>query len=840
MRLIVLSVFLLLMAESAWTQKQTKNDNVVAYFGEDKKVEIHEGSVLYQFDEVFFARTTENYGRSITPSDNLAYKIFTNTLETPQQGKVAGVDREGNAYEWSKMKANEEGVISDGSARQGHFYATYTSSESKTLLLEVAGPTMVFINGMPHEGDHYNYGYTIIPFRAVKGENSFLFTPGRFGMLKARIVAPAKDILMTKRDVLLPDLIVEETEEKWGAIRIVNNSDKQLTGYKISAKVEGQKPRTTNMVSVAPLSVRKVPFLINDSATELNEDLPIAITVLDKQNRMVDSVKLTIKSRTKYKHHERTFVSDFDGSVQYYSVAPSTTKDIDNQIMVLSVHGASVQARNQARAYKQKDWGFIVAPTNRRPHGFAWEEWGRLDAMEVLGEAEARFKTDPIKTYLTGHSMGGHGSWYLGAVYPDRFAAVAPCAGYPELLGYARRRTVEETSVSVGEKAISTILERASNVSRTKKLVRNYIQSGIFIYHGDSDNVVPPTMAREMRELLGTFKSDMAYYEHPGGKHWFDTSVDWQPLFDYFKWHENKTPNQIDHFEFYTPSPGLNAKNHWATVQQQIRPLEISSIKFDVSDRDSSATIKGETSNVRTLVLDLKSAELISAKNLELDSQKIELEGRDIVTLQIKNGAWQVMDAVNPSEKSPVRSGGFKDAFTNRPVFVYATKGSQVENNWYYNKARFDAETFYYRGNSSIELVRDIDFDTQKYADRNVILYGNSSNNAAWNKVLKGSDVTVSDNKIVMGTNVLRGDNLGCYFIQPRAGSTIASVGVVAATGEAGMYALYPNQYFVAGHGFPDIMIVDDTLTTSGVKGVKAAGFFGNDWSVANGEFGWR
>jgi len=31
----------------------------------------------------------------------------------------------------------------------------------------------------------------------------------------------------------------------------------------------------------------------------------------------------------------------------------------------------------------------LVAPTNRRPYGYDWEDWGRADALEVL-EAEAR------------------------------------------------------------------------------------------------------------------------------------------------------------------------------------------------------------------------------------------------------------------------------------------------------------------------------------------------------------------------------------------------------------------------------------------------------------------
>src|SRR5207249_1249684 len=82
-----------------------------------------------------------------------------------------------------------------------------------------------------------------------------------------------------------------------------------------------------------------------------------------------------------------------------------------------------VEAQGQADAYASKPWGHLVAPTNRRPFGFDWEDWGRLDALEVLDHAQQLLQTDPQRTYLTGHSMGGHGAWQVGATYPDRFAA---------------------------------------------------------------------------------------------------------------------------------------------------------------------------------------------------------------------------------------------------------------------------------------------------------------------------------------------------------------------------------------------------------------------------------
>ena len=55
--------------------------------------------------------------------------------------------------------------------------------------------------------------------------------------------------------------------------------------------------------------------------------------------------------------------------------------------LVLSLHGADVEASGQAAAYAQKEWCSIVAPTNRRKFGFDWEDWGRIDAFEPMAAA---------------------------------------------------------------------------------------------------------------------------------------------------------------------------------------------------------------------------------------------------------------------------------------------------------------------------------------------------------------------------------------------------------------------------------------------------------------------
>jgi hypothetical protein len=55
---------------------------------------------------------------------------------------------------------------------------------------------------------------------------------------------------------------------------------------------------------------------------------------------------------------------------------------------------------------------------------------------------------------------------------------------------------------------------------------------------------------------------------------------------------------------------------------------------------------------------------------------------------------------------------------------------------------------------------------------------------------------------------------------------------VIAGTGLPGMKAALPNQYFAGGSGFPDFMIFCVDMLKGGTDGVKAAGFFTNNWQL--------
>ena len=63
-----------------------------------------------------------------------------------------------------------------------------------------------------------------------------------------------------------------------------------------------------------------------------------------------------------------------------------------------------------------------------------------------------------------------------------------------------------------------------------------------------------------------------------------------------------------------------------------------------------------------------------------------------------------------------------------------------------------------------------------------------------------------------------------------------ASAAIVAPTGDAAVRLSWRTPIFVSGAGFPDVLLLDRSMLTDAEAGIRAAGFFGPDWSLERGE----
>ncbi|CEK13159.1 prolyl oligopeptidase family serine peptidase [Chthonomonas calidirosea] len=790
--------------------------------------------------QAFTLSPVGHYGRSIVHTDALEAEIVAGKPIKPTVGEAVTLP-DGSVKVWQQASVDKKGILSQKELRGGYADLVVECQKHQIAILSAMGDAMVYVNGIPFPGDPYEIGIVHLPIELQPGRNDLLFLCTS-DTLKVQLTSPRSPVMLDPSDTTLPDLIVGRKATIWGALVLLNATEREQKGLWLAVSVGHGKVVETMVPTLSPLSVRKVGFRIVASAFAQDGNVPLSVTLLAKDGRTVlDKTSLSLRIRQPYQTYKVTFRSGIDGSVQYYAVNPANPLPGQKALpaLVLTLHGAGVEAIGQADAYESKSWATLVAPTNRRPFGFDWEDWGRMDALEVLAHAERTLPYDPERVYLTGHSMGGHGTWQIGARFPDKFAAIGPCSGWCSFFSYVHLPRYPD------DPRIGTMLNRANNVSDTLLLGHNYAQEGVYILHGADDTTVPVTEARNMAKYLSTFHKDYRYHEQPGVGHWWDISPepgadceDWAPLFDFFAHHALPPVDGVRRISFTTLNPGISSWDEWLAIEQQQHALEPSSVQMQVNP--GLRQFVGTTDNVACLCLALdKVLPPSKAVTVELDDQKLEsipwpLGGK--LFLYRSTTRWYVGKAPALTDKNPLRYGPFKEAFSHNMVFVYGTHGTPEENALLYAKARFDAETFWYRGNGSVDVVPDTEFQTSAEPNRSVILYGNAQTNRAWQALLGDSPLQVTEGEVRMGEHFWKGDDLACLFVRPRPGSAVASVAVFAATGSVGLRLLQRLPVFLSGVAWPDATVLSAQMLTEGLRGVLAAGYFGNDWGLADGD----
>jgi predicted peptidase len=131
-----------------------------------------------------------------------------------------------------------------------------------------------------------------------------------------------------------------------------------------------------------------------------------------------------------------------------------------------------------------KRFGCIVVMPQSQP-GMLWQDPAMVAlVMACVEAAEAEFNIDAKRIALTGLSLGGFGTWHIGALHPDRFCALGPICG-------------------------------GGDPEQARKLAR----TPIWAFHGEADPVVPADRTREMVAAVRLAGGDVRYTELPGVGH---------------------------------------------------------------------------------------------------------------------------------------------------------------------------------------------------------------------------------------------------------------------------------------------------------------------------------
>ena len=152
--------------------------------------------------------------------------------------------------------------------------------------------------------------------------------------------------------------------------------------------------------------------------------------------------------------------------------------------------------------YRGREFPFIII-SPQCPEHIRWstDNWFENFYKEVTD----KYRVDTNRVYLTGLSLGGSGTWYIAAKYPDKFAAIAPISGFTSHLDYIDK-----------------------NIDRL-------IDMPLWAFHGKIDNVVPFEETERIIKKLEGKNKDLKFSVEPDVGHW----IHWlvypnQELYDWF------------------------------------------------------------------------------------------------------------------------------------------------------------------------------------------------------------------------------------------------------------------------------------------------------------------
>lgn len=357
-----------------------------------------------------------------------------------------------------------------------------------------------------------------------------------------------------------------------------------------------------------------------------------------------------------------------------------------------------------------KDVPFIVvSPYARGTMGY--QGVAEKDVLDVLEDVKKRFKIDTNRMYLTGLSMGGGGTLWLGLSKPDLWAAIAPvCPAAPE-----------------GASA----------------LAGNSYQLPIRICHGEADPVVKADSVRAWVKRLQDAGAKLEYEEYPGVLHdsWVQ-AYDQGRVFDWFAQHRrNPFPEKV----IFSTSTLRHGKSFWLEVlSKEAGVLAKVTAHFQEKNKLSISS-----NSVNRLRLDLKNHPLFNGKKpvqLTVDGQALISSGTAEIVLEKENNSWSVV--VNAAPTSPLRKkayleGPISDALSSRHIYVYGTADNPDEATLEQRKlaAQKAADWSFYRGEFLGRIMvfprvlRDQDLRESDYASSNLILLGDAQTNQVIAKI---------------------------------------------------------------------------------------------------------
>lgn len=506
-----------------------------------------------------------------------------------------------------------------------------------------------------------------------------------------------------------------------------------------------------------------------------------------------------------------TFFSGLDDTEQPYGLyVPNNYDEKKKYPLVIMLHGAGSNHRLalkrvfgksntpgetdvEASRYFQ-DWNdidYIVAsPFARGTTGY--QGIPEQDVYDVLADVKRRFNIDEDRTYLTGLSMGGGGTLWIGLTRPDLWAALAPVCPAPP--------------------------------RGTENFLPNGYNLPFHFYHGDADRAVPVSVSREWVKKLTDLGAKVEYDEYPGVEHnsWENAYKD-QAIFTWFnQFKRNLYPSRV----MFNSSQYKYPKAYWVRFDQ-LTPGTLASIDADFK-APNQLYITASNLGAFTLTLTGHSNyQKGQPIQVTINGKKIKATSADSISFHNKDGKWiSGRQVLSQTDKKSGAEGPISDAFSGRHVYVFGTHGNPTKEeqkrrmdeavyaaNWATYRGAFLGRIMFFPRVISDKEVRPSDLEIS-----NLILFGTSETNSVIEKYAGDLPLHLS------GVN----KDLSLIYVFPLNGRyVVVNSGLPWWTTTETTQSFFPAQAHSSIPGMKDFL-----LFKGDAKNIVAEGYFTNQWTL--------
>ena len=472
----------------------------------------------------------------------------------------------------------------------------------------------------------------------------------------------------------------------------------------------------------------------------------------------------------------RGFYSAIDGSPQPYGMEipegltlpdPASVKAGDAvPPLWIWLHGRGdketdlhfIAGRMTRKGQFQPEDAIVIHPLGRQCIG--WKGPGETDALECA-DAAAKALYGPQgnpKFAMMGFSMGGGGSWQLGAHYPWKWSVVHAGAGFVDVARFTKMPQDQYPSWQV---------QTLWGVYNVPDYVRNLFNLPVLAYSGEIDK------QRDAAEFMSeTFEAEGKKLRHiigPEMPHKYDPeSIKIVTAFVQKALRgEETSANEPGHYSLqtrtlryhrarYITANGL--EEHWQDSRVELH--------FDGAFANN-ASYRIETKNINDLTIGEAGTALKVGAKITIDGTELSNpESRDGFRLVKSDGKWTVATGDNSSSglrKTPGRQGPVDDAFME-PFLVVLPDGAgqhPAVDQW----VNFELDHFLrrwrevFRGEARLKHAADVTADD--IARYHLVCWGDATSNALIAKALPklplewdGTQVAVGQQSASAATHV--------------------------------------------------------------------------------------